>query len=75
MPYDVILLGAVIGFVVIAVFILVLYQFNSSGFEDRDTKIKQIAQHLGSSLTYETLTKRCPECTNIDYYRAKKYIQ
>lgn len=74
MIFDIILFCIVIGFILVTIITLGLYKYNESGFQDRDEKIKQIAYHLGTKLTYETLKKRCPECTNVDYYKVKKLV-
>lgn len=70
----------VIIFVVILVFFLffiislLLYKTYVSGFKDKDQKIEEISKYLGDKLTYRMLKSRCPECTNIDYYKAKGFI-
>ena len=66
----------IIGLVFLLLFIisLFIYKRYTSGFKDKEQKIEEIAGYLGDKLTYKKLKKRCPECTNIDYYKAKGFI-
>jgi len=65
------ILGVIFVFII---FLIFLHYISQAGFEDKDAKIKKIVQHLGKKLTYQALKKRCPECTNTDYYRALQLI-
>lgn len=64
-----ILLGWIFIFMIFFIIMLGIYQHLSSGFESKNDKIDRIYKHLGSRLTFSELKKRCPECTNVDYYR------
>lgn len=69
-----IIIGIAIVSFIVFIFALILYKSYVSGFQDKEEKINRIANHLGKNLTYKKLKRRCPECTNVDYYKAKKFI-
>jgi hypothetical protein len=54
--------------------VLLIYKKYASGFTDKEKKISEISNYFGEKLTFKKLKNRCPECTNVDYYRAKKFI-
>ncbi len=68
------ILGIVLAFFLFFLIALFAYEHYSSGFVDKNEKIGKIVKHLGNKLTYQELKRRCPECDNIDYYRARKFI-
>lgn len=70
---DVMIGVALVGFLLFII-ALSIYEYYSSGFEDKESKIDKIAKHLGDKLTYSELKRRCPECDNVDYYKAKGFI-
>lgn len=68
------MIGVVLAFFFFFLVSLFIYEHYSSGFVDKNEKINKIVKHLGDKLTYQELKRRCPECDNVDYYRARKFI-
>jgi p-aminobenzoyl-glutamate transporter AbgT len=64
-----ILLGVVLVIALFFMIALTIYNQVESGFKDKQDKIQQVYEYFGNKLTYKELKKRCPECTNVDYYR------
>jgi hypothetical protein len=52
----------------------IIYKSSTAGFTDKEEKIKKIKADLGGKLTYKALKSKCPECTNVDYYKALELI-
>lgn len=67
-------IGGIFVFFILFLIALWIYESNDSGFRDKQEKINEIYQFMGDRLTYRELKKRCPECTNVDYYRVKRKI-
>lgn len=73
MPVELVL-AATFAFLLLFLVSLGVYEYLSSGFKDKDKKIEEIVNFMGDKLSYNELKRRCPECDNIDYFKAKKYI-
>lgn len=51
---------------------IIIYSKYKSGFTDKSVKIQQSVDRHGDKLTFRRLKSACPECTNVDYYKARQ---
>lgn len=69
-----IIIGWILIFFIVFIMALGVYERITAGFESKTEKIDKIYKHLGDKLTFRELKKRCPECTNVDYYHVTRKL-